>query len=207
MQHINLGHKKFSTDDQKIGWYINYLCTHVLYRPMCKVFDAGKCITRGGPWTLIRDFFGPNTTSEASGILPKKSQESRSRAHPKQCTCPHQTLYTRGGIRHRCIGNFIHMSPSKLIFRTRRFQGPLRAGPRPARPPVCTLCMGPQGGEGGVSHWQPARPGNGYKKVTMAQLVKRSPLGVKVLGSILALMRFLPESKTSPSSILTNLGC
>ncbi len=27
----------------------------------------------------------------------------------------------------------------------------------------------------------------------MAQLVKRLPLGVKVLGSILALMRFLPE--------------
>ncbi len=37
---------------------INYLCTCVLYRPaVCKVFDAGKCITRGGPWTLIRDFF------------------------------------------------------------------------------------------------------------------------------------------------------
>ncbi len=32
-------------------------------------------------------------------------------------------------------------------------------------------------------------------------------MGVKVLGSILALMGFLPESKTSPSSILTNLGC
>jgi hypothetical protein len=28
------------------------------------------------------------------------------------------------------------------------------------------------------------------------------PLDVKVLGSILALMRFLPESKSSPSSIL-----
>jgi hypothetical protein len=41
----------------------------------------------------------------------------------------------------------------------------------------------------------------------MVQLVKRSPLGVKVLGSILALMGFLPESETSPSSILTNLGC
>jgi hypothetical protein len=44
------------------------------------------------------------------------------------------------------------------------------------------------------------------KKVTVAQLVKCSPVGVKVLGLILALMRFLPESKSSPSSILTNLG-
>ncbi len=70
---------------------------------MCKVFDAGKSITRGGPWTLIRDIFGQN--------------------------------------------------------------------------------------------------------ITMAQLVKRSPMSVKVLGSILALILFLPESKTSPSSILTNLGC
>ncbi len=65
-------------------------------------------------------------------------------------TCLHIN-YLWGGIKHRCIGNFIHMSPSKWIFRTRRFQGPLRAGP--ARPPVCTLYMGPQGGEGGVSHW------------------------------------------------------
>jgi hypothetical protein len=35
--------------------------------------------------------------------------------------------------------------------------------------------------------------GPGYKKFTMALLVNRSPLGVKVLGSILGLMRFLPE--------------
>jgi hypothetical protein len=33
----------------------------VLYRPVCKVFDAGKCIMRGGPWTLIRDFFWAKT--------------------------------------------------------------------------------------------------------------------------------------------------
>jgi hypothetical protein len=87
----------------------NYLCTCVLYRPVCKVFNAGKSITRGGPWTLIREFetflgqngtseasailpkksrefsnfFGQNGTSEVNAILPKKIRESRSRAHPK----------------------------------------------------------------------------------------------------------------------------
>jgi hypothetical protein len=140
--------------------------------------------------------------------------------------CPHQTLYTRSGIKHRWIGNFIHMSPSNWIFRasdSRAHWEPARPGPGPAQPPVCTLCMEPQGGRGesaiesrpGLAPdrpgplyvlyvWSPSPPE--YKKVTVVQLVKCLPLGVKALGSILALVRFLPESKSSPSSILTNLG-
>jgi hypothetical protein len=51
--------------------YNNYLCTCVLYRPVCKVFDAGKSITRGGPWTLLRDFFGQRQRPTPSSGLAR----------------------------------------------------------------------------------------------------------------------------------------
>ncbi len=70
-----------------------------------------------------------------------------------------------------------------------------RPGPAPDRPgPLYVLYeWGPRGGWG-------SQLLEFYKKVTVAQLEKRSPLGVKVLGSNLALLRFLPESMSSPSS-------
>ncbi len=36
---------------------------------MCKVFDAGKCVTRGGPWTLIRYFFWAKCNERSELLL------------------------------------------------------------------------------------------------------------------------------------------
>ncbi len=73
----------------------------VVYRPVCKVFKAGKCITKGGGGAsggldlVSRLFLVKVPRTNESGILPQKKRETKSGFTPQVIYLPtSNTLHT-----------------------------------------------------------------------------------------------------------------